>query len=136
MRFTVPQFIDYEAKVIGPLTFKQFIVMAIAGLICFVALLKTPFYVYIPVILIVGGGSAGLSLVKFKAQSPSTILKNFLFFKASPNIYIWKRKIIPTKVARRKIEKKAKEESPLKIVRKSKLKDLSNKIETTKRQIK
>jgi len=136
MRFTVPQFIDYEAKVIGPLTFKQFIVMAIAGLICFVALLKTPVYIYIPVILIVGGGAAGLSLVKFKAQSPSTVLKNFLFFKASPKIYLWKRKIIPTKVVRKKIEEKAEEESPLKIIRKSKLRDLSDKIETTKRQIK
>jgi len=136
MRFTVPQFINYEAKVIGPLTFKQFVVMAIAGLICAVALLKTPVYVYVPIILIVGGGAAGLTLVKFKAQSPSTVLKNFLFFNVSPKIYIWKRKIIPTRVVRKKIEEKVEEKSPLKIIRKSKLKDLSAKIETTKRQIK
>lgn len=131
MRFIVPQFINYEAKVIGPLTFKQFIIIAVAGIICFAAFLKTPAYVYIPVLFIVGGGAAGIALVKFKAQSPLTILKNFLFYNASPKVYVWKRKVIPAKAIKKRAEKK-KKDAPLRIIRKSKLKDLSTKTEITK----
>jgi len=36
MRYTVPQFIEHEAKIIGPLTFKQFTYLAMAGAGCFV----------------------------------------------------------------------------------------------------
>lgn len=34
-QFTVPQFIDVEDKIIGPITVRQFIIMIVAGLILF-----------------------------------------------------------------------------------------------------
>jgi len=137
MRFTVPQFINYEAKVIGPFTFKQFIIAAVAGVICFAAFIKTPIYVYVPVFLIVGGGALGLIFVKPKGRTPVTMLKNFFFFTASPKVYVWKRKIIPTRIERKEEEKPEEKEKPkeatLKIGKGSKLKDLSRKIETSKK---
>jgi hypothetical protein len=134
MRFTIPQFIDYEAKVIGPLTFKQFIVMAVAGVICFAALLTGSPLIYIPVFIVVGGGAFGLIFLKPQGRTPLTFLNNFLFFTVSSKKYVWKRKIIPTQVVKTKEaeEEKEEEKTPLKIVKKSRLKELSKKIETSK----
>lgn len=136
MEFTVPQFIEHEAKVLGPFTFKQFIIVAVAGIICFVAYYKTPLYIFIPVCIVVGGGALGLVFVKIQGRSPLIMVMNFLTFIVSPKVYLWKRKVIPARVTapRQKIEKeKIKEESAPKLVKKSRLKDLAVKIETTKR---
>jgi len=135
MQFTVPQFINYEAKVIGPFTFKHFIIIAVAGIICFAALLKTPAYVYIPVWAVVGGGASVLVFVKFSGRSPLTLGKNFFFYTISPKMYLWKRKIIPTRIVKEKPKKKkeVEEKTVLRVVKKSKLKELSTKIETSKK---
>ena len=45
MEYQVPQFIEVEDKIIGPLTLKQFIYVAGAGGLCVV------FFVYLPIII-------------------------------------------------------------------------------------
>jgi len=135
MEFTVPQFIEHEAKVIGPFTFKQFIIVAIAGIICFVAYCKTPLWIFIPVCIIVGGGALAIVFVKIQGRSPLVMVANFISFIFSPKVYLWKRKIIPARVTPRKPlkeEEKVKEQMP-KRVKKSRLRELSIKIETTRR---
>ena len=47
MRFQVPQFIEVEDKIFGPLTLKQFIYVFGGGGLCFV------FYTFLPLILAV-----------------------------------------------------------------------------------
>lgn len=134
MEFIVPQFIEYEAKVIGPFTFKQFIIVGAAGIACFVLYLKTPFYVFLPLAIIIGGGSLGLVFFKIGGRSPILMLKNSLFFSISPKIYLWKRKVIAPKFVRREVVAKKEEEEPtLKIVNKSKLRDLATRLETRKK---
>jgi len=135
MEFTVPQFIEHEAKVIGPFTFKQFIIVAIAGIICFVAYYKTPLWIFIPVCIIVGGGALAIVFVKIQGRSPLVMVANFISFIFSPKVYLWKRKIVPIRVTPRKPlkeEEKVKEQMP-KRVKKSRLRELSIKIETTRR---
>jgi len=130
MEFTVPQFIEYEAKVMGPFSFKQFIVVAIAGIICFVAVLKTPIYIYIPIIIFVGGGSMGLVFFKIGGIHPLVVFKNLFFFSMSPKIYVWQRKFMAPKIVMKKEDVKAEEDTSSKIIKKSKLGDLATKIET------
>jgi hypothetical protein len=43
--FSVPQFIDVESKIIGPITTRQFLIMMVAGMICFI-LYKTLYFTY------------------------------------------------------------------------------------------
>ena len=130
MEFTVPQFIEYEAKVIGPFTFKQFIIVAAAGIICTIAFLKLPIWVYLPVWVIVGGGALALTFVKIGGLPPLTVLKNFFFYNLSPQIFVWHRKIIIPKIIKKEeIKEELKEETLLK-VKKSRLGDLSTKITT------
>jgi len=134
MEFTVPQFIEYEAKVIGPFTFKQFIIVGAAGITCFVLYLKTPLYIFLPLAIIIGGGALSLVFLKIGGRSPIVMLKNSLFFSISPKIYLWKRKIIAPKLIRKEeIVKEVEEEPTLKIAKKSKLNELATKLETRKR---
>ena len=127
MEFTVPQFIEYEAKVIGPFTFKQFIIVGGAGIVCFAFFLKTPIYVALPISIFIGGGAAVLSLLKIGGRSPLVVFKNFLFYNMSPRVYIWERKVIVPKIIKKE---EVEEESPSKAIRRSRLSELSTKVET------
>ena len=130
MRFTVPQFIEHEAKIVGPLTFKQFTYIGIAGAICFIIYFSVSFTVFILACVVLLGGGMALAFLKVGGRSLPGVIGSFLRFKLTPKMYLWKKKpgtisILETK----KVEKKE-EETSLKIVKKSQLKDIQTKIET------
>ena len=137
MQFTVPKFIEHEAKIVGPFTFKQFIYVGIAGGISFVLYLTLPniFHVIIVAVILIGGALA-LAFVKIEGRSLPTIIKDFFIFSSSPKLYIWKKKGLPPKFlktepasAKATADEKAKESSNLTITG-SKLGQLSSQLET------
>jgi len=134
MRFTVPQFIEYETKIVGPLTFRQFIYVGIAGAICFFLYFtigKTNFFLFIVACLIIGAIAVALAFFQIGGRSLPTIAGNFLRFTLAPKIYIWKKKEMPITIFRKEIKKEEKkEELPLKIAEKSQLKKIKTEIET------
>lgn len=134
MRFIVPKFIEMEAKVVGPLTFRQFIFVGIAGAACFVFYYLLPFYFFLLSCFILGGGALALAFLKIGGQDLPTILKNSLIFFLKPKIYFW-RKGAPPKFFKKEVIKKEKvEETPsLKIAGESKLRRLSTQVETKTR---
>jgi hypothetical protein len=91
MRFEVPQFIDVEDKIFGPLTFKQFIYLAGGGGLGYVAYKLIPF----PFWIIVGGGFIifGLLLAFYKVNNQPfiAVVQNWLTFKIKGKLYIWER---------------------------------------------
>jgi len=136
MRFVVPQFIEHEAKIIGPLTFKQFIYIGSAGAACFVLYFIVPFYVFILACFVLGVVAVALAFIKIGGRTLPAILGNFLHFSLTPKMYIWRKKEQAVTVFKKeeKIPKKKKkeeeeEELPLKISEKSRLKKLSTEIE-------
>ena len=131
MRFTLPQFIEHEAKIIGPLTFRQFIFIGMAGGICFILFFTVPFSIFLIACLILGGGAMALAFLKIGGRSLPTILGNFLKFSVSPKIFIWRKVEAPMKVFKKERVKKeeVEEELPLKIAEKSQLKKLRTQIE-------
>ncbi len=135
MRFTVPQFIDYEAKIVGPLTFRQFIYVGIAGAVCFVFYFTFPFYIFIISCIILGGGALAFAFIKIGGRSLPTILANLLRFSLTPKMYIWRKKeelvTVYKKTTPASAESAADEEElPLKIAEKSRLKKMKTQIET------
>jgi|APFre7841882654_1041346.scaffolds.fasta_scaffold13422_4 hypothetical protein len=139
MRFQVPQFIDYEMKIFGPFTFRQFIFVAIAGAICFALYFTISFAKFLLITIILMGGTFALAFIKIEGRPITTILMNFLNFSVSPRIYLWRRKEIAPKFVKiqmisKKEEKKEEEKDtlPLKIAGGSRLKNLFNQIETRK----
>jgi len=132
MRFTLPQFIEHEAKIVGPLTFRQFSFVGVAGAICFVLYYAVPFSVFLAACFILGGGATALAFLKIGGRSLSTVFSNFLKFSVSTRIFIWRKGGTPIMVFKKveaEKEEEARDELPLKIAGKSQLNKLRTKIE-------
>ncbi|MEX2010361.1 MAG: PrgI family protein, partial [Parcubacteria group bacterium] len=91
MRFQVPQFIEVEDKIFGPLTFKQFIYVVGAGGICVVLFYLLPkflaFLLSIPVAVF------GLALAFYKPNGKPFIdvVEAFITYSFGGKLYIWKK---------------------------------------------
>ncbi|MEI6843283.1 MAG: PrgI family protein [bacterium] len=101
MRYQVPQFIDIEDKIIGPLTLKQFVYLAGGAGIVFLVYHFLPIFLAIPLIAGVIGLSLGLAFYKVNNKPFIDFLESAFMFYTRGNLYIWKkeeRKIEPKKV--------------------------------------
>ena len=130
----VPKFIEEEGKIIGPLTFKQFLYILGAVGICVPLWFLLPILLFLSLAIIILGGALFLVFWKIDNYSIPELAKNFFFFSLSSKIYLWKKKMMPPKIIKtKKPKKKEKEEpekeSPLKIGGKSQLKKLSSRLE-------
>lgn len=135
MRFTVPKFLEREAKIIGSLTFKQFLYFGLIGLLLAAIYFLAPRHIFIMSILFLPPIAFAFAFVKVEGQSLSELLGGFFSYLVSPKIFLWKRKqaLGLTKVVRKPEKEKKKEEGGLKIASASALKELRSKIEMGKR---
>jgi hypothetical protein len=104
MRFTVPQFIEKETPIVGPLTFKQFIFVAAGGAICFFLyfnLGKINFSLFLLISVFVMAISLALAFLQIGGRPLPTVLVNFLKFATTPKTYLWRKKEIPVKILRK-----------------------------------
>jgi len=137
MQFTIPQFIEKEAKIIGPFTFKQFIFIGAAGSVCvfFYFTASLPVFIIIAVFLL--GGAFALAFLKIKRIPLPIIIKNFFIFLFKPKVYLWKKKSFAPRILKKaekvkKTEEVTKKQSPLKLGRKGRLGELFTNLETKK----
>ena len=131
-QFTVPQFIEHEPKIVGPLTFKQFIFVGIAGAICFALYFTGPFFLFILLSIVIMLGGFALAFLKSGGRSLPVVLKNFFTFSSAPKMYLWKQKAgLPPKIIKAAPAPKETEKvSVPTIAGKSRLNELSTQIET------
>ena len=78
-QFVVPQFIDVEDKIIGPVTTRQFVILLTAALIIFVAYKLADTALFIFLLCLVGGFALILAFVKINGQPFHYFLLNHLF---------------------------------------------------------
>ena len=95
MRFEVPQFIDIEDKIFGPLTFKQFVYVGGGTGLSVVLWLFFFLLVAIPFILIVGGFSLALAFYRFNEKPFITFVESATKYLISKKLYIWKKELHP-----------------------------------------
>jgi hypothetical protein len=90
MQFQVPQFIETEDKIVGPLSLKQFIYIAIAGgisLFLYFVIASKVIWIACSIFFVAAAGALGF--VKYQGQSlPQLILNAFLFIW-QPKMYVW-----------------------------------------------
>jgi len=134
MQFQVPQFIERELKIAGPLTFKQFLLIGGGGLVVillYLVLSQKSFLLFILFTCLIVVASLSLAFVKIQGRDLPVVLANFFFFLFSRKTYLWKKKAVSPKIITpvRKIEQKPKEKPALKISEKSKLQSLATKLE-------
>lgn len=91
MQYTVPQFIEVESKIIGPISARQFVIILISGAICFVLFRMFSALVFVPGIFFFGGIGFLLAFGKINGQNMHYVILNFLYTLRRPRLKIWKR---------------------------------------------
>lgn len=90
MEYQVPQFIEVEDKIVGPLTLKQFIYIAGAAGLCAV------FFVYVQIIIalflsaLVAGFAAMLAFYKINGKPFIEVLEAGFNYYAGAKLFLWK----------------------------------------------
>ena len=89
MRFTVPQFIDVEDKIFGPLTTRQFLIMLVVAGLLFIVFKLADFalFVFLAVVMIVFGGV--LAFLKVNGQPFHYFLLNLIQTFSKPRLRVW-----------------------------------------------
>ncbi len=91
MQFQVPQFIEMEDKIVGPLTLKQFIYLAAAGLISFLLFFVLKLWFWFIVTAILGTTAAILAFLKYNGRPMPVIIASALKYATQPKLYLWKK---------------------------------------------
>jgi len=90
-RFVVPQFIDVEDKIFGPITTRQFIIMLVAGLILFIAFKLADTALFVFLLAVIGGFALVLAFVKINGQSFHYFILNIFQTLRRPSLRVWNK---------------------------------------------
>ena len=93
-QFEVPQFIELESKIVGPLTLRQFAFIAAPALVSFFLFfaLNTVIWVMLTVILVVAG--AAFAFIKINSRPLYALAFLSVKFFWQPKMFLWKRPIV------------------------------------------
>lgn len=89
MQFQVPQFIEVEDKIFGPLTFRQFIYIGGGLGACYIIWRVLPLILAAPLIAAIGGLAAGLAFFQFNGRPLIVALENMFYFLVHGKLYLW-----------------------------------------------
>lgn len=125
MRFQVPQFIDIEDKIFGPLTIKQFIYLAGGAGLSFALFVVLPKFIAFILIAPVVGLAVALSFYKPNNRPFIFVLESAFKYMMSSKLYVWNRE--DKKIDKKEEAKKADPVAEMNIPKlsDSKLSDLS-----------
>lgn len=104
MRYAIPQFVEVEDKVIGPLTVRQFIYLVAGGVflvICW-ALADLGLFIFLAVITVLV--TVSFAFVKINGRPFQIFLSAFTKFYSRPRVRTWFRESIEQRI-KTKIEK-------------------------------
>ncbi|KKQ78719.1 MAG: hypothetical protein UT02_C0058G0012 [Parcubacteria group bacterium GW2011_GWC2_38_7] len=90
-QFLVPQFIDVEDKIIGPITTRQFVQMLIAILLAFVFYKALSFIYFIFAAILDIGVMSILAFFRVNGRPVHYFLLNFIQTSKRPNLRVWNR---------------------------------------------
>lgn len=91
MRFEVPQFIEVEDKIIGPLTWKQFVYLAGGAGILIVLYLSLPFIFFAMIGLPFGALAASLAFHRINNRPFSIFLESMVTYFTKSKLYLWRK---------------------------------------------
>jgi len=94
MQFNVPQFLDIEDKIVGPLSLKQFGFLAGGGAVLFLIYNSVSFGVFLLIAIPVALFCLALAFVKINGRPFIAIFGAFLRYTIRPKLAVWKKKEI------------------------------------------
>ena len=133
MQFQVPQNIDLEDKIIGPLTLIQFLYCIGGGVIVYLLFMTLTWKNFFFWLLAVPIGLVALSMafLKIQDQPLSHFIKAGLVYLSKPRIHIWRRQGIAPQVLIKPPETKVETPiAPKRQIVKSELEQLAQQLDT------
>ncbi len=95
MRFSVPQFIEIEDRIFGPLTWKQFLYVGGGFGMAVAIFLTLPFWVFVIVGLPIGALAAALAFYPVNNRPFSVFLESVFTYAMSNRRYFWRQQHEP-----------------------------------------
>lgn len=92
MRYQVPQFIEVEDKIFGPLTLKQFIYLAGGGGVCLMFFTLLPLYIAIACMVPVVALVVGLAFYQVNGRPLIHALEHATAYLLGSKLYLWKQR--------------------------------------------
>ena len=89
-QFVVPQFIDNEDKILGPITVRQFLIILVAVIICAAFYKLADFTGFLLALVFIGGGSIVLAFVKVNGRPFHYFVLSLIQLVLHPSIRVWK----------------------------------------------
>lgn len=134
-QYQVPQFIDMEDRIIGPLTLKQFLYLAFAGALLFVAWFIFNIYIWIAIAIPLIAAAMAFAFLKINDRPFIYFFMSFVNYYIKPRLYVFST--VPAPVRTKTEEKPIVEapQAPEEKITRSKLKELALSLDTgAKRQ--
>ncbi len=91
MQFQVPQYIDVEDKIVGPLTLKQFFYIATGFLTIFVSFFILTTWLWLITSVVVGSTSLAFALIKYNGRPLMTVTIAALHYYMGGRTYTWQK---------------------------------------------
>ena len=91
MNFQIPQFIDVEDKIVGPLSLRQFLYLAGAGVTSFLLFFLFQFWLWLTLTVILGAIAIAAAFIKYNGQPLPRIALQAFGFLWKPRLYVWQR---------------------------------------------
>ena len=91
MRYQVPQFVDIEDQIIGPLTLKQFLMYVVAVMVLVPVYLLSDLSLFITIMIPVLGVAAAFAHLKINGKSLFFTINAAIEFFLKGQLYIWQR---------------------------------------------
>lgn len=91
MEYQVPQFIEVEDKIFGPLTWRQFVYIAGGIGLCAVLILYLPLMIGIVLSIPVAAFSAALAFYKVNGKTFTDILGAGFSYYRKNKLYLWRK---------------------------------------------
>jgi len=93
-QFTVPQFIDVESKIIGPITTRQFLIFLSAAIIIAICYRLFDFTLFLTIAILIGGLAVVFAFVKINGRPFHFFVLNAVQTLRRPKLRIWNNRII------------------------------------------
>lgn len=89
MQFQVPQFIETEDKIVGPLSLRQFVYIAVAGGLCFILFFALKTWLWFIFTVILAAVAFSLAFLKVNGQPMVKVLVAAARFLWKPQTFVW-----------------------------------------------
>ena len=139
MQYRVPQFIEHEAKILGPLNIRQSLLVGGVIAACFFmyfSIGQTNFFLFLLIAGALVGVALAISFTKIEGQGLPTVMKNWTNFNVNPKIFLWKRKQSPVFLSTERIKREITvapiDKSSLKVKQEGKIGEMIKKIDFEK----